>query len=109
MTMGAKTEVLQEALAEYLSASKELKSAILHRLEKTVKMHRKAIIRRLKTLQLRKEGVNWNDKRGRSMYYTPDVTAALKELWDISHGMCAERLHTQINEYLNPLIRDRMC
>ncbi len=108
MTMGAKTEVLVEALAEYLKASKELKSEILDRLAKTLRMHRKAIIRRLKTLQLRNEGVNWNDKRGRSVYYTPDVTAALKELWDIAHGMCAERMHPQINAYLNPLIRDAM-
>lgn len=108
MTMGAKNEVLEEALAEYLRSSKEEKSKILDRLEKTVHMHRKAIIRRLRTVQLRKVGVNWNDTRGRAVYYTPDVTAALKDLWDISHGLCAERLHTQISEYLRPLIRDRM-
>lgn len=104
--MGAKKEVLEDALAEYLRASRHEKSKILDRLKKTVHMHRKAIIRRLKTLQLRKVGVNWSDARGRSLYYTPDVTAALKDLWDISHGMCAERLHTQIGAYLNPLIRD---
>lgn len=108
MTMGTKTEVLRDALKAYLRAPKEEKAKILDRLEKTVHMHRKAIIRRLRQLQLRKKGVNWNDKRGRSVYFTPDVTAALKELWDISHGLCAERLHTQIGAYLNPLIRDGM-
>lgn len=108
MTMGAKTEVLQEALAEYLSASKELKGEILHRLERVVKMHRKAIIRRLKTLQLRAEGVNWREGRGRPVEYGTDVTAALRDVWDIGHEMCAERLHEAVGEYVDILIRDRM-
>ena len=108
MTMGAKTEVLQEALAEYLSASKELKREILNRLEKTVNMHRKAIIRRLKVLQLRAEGINWRERRGRPIEYGKDVTAALRDVWEIGHGMCAERLHEAISEYVDILIRDQM-
>ena len=108
MTMGAKTEVLEEALAEYLKASKELKGEILNRLEKTVKMHRKAIIRRLRVLQLRAEGINWRERRGRPTEYGKDVTAALREIWEIGHEMCAERLHEAIGEYVDVLIRDKM-
>ena len=108
MTMGAKTEVLQEALTEYLSASKELKGEILNRLEKTVRMHRKAIIRRLKVLQLRLERINWFEGRGRPVTYGKDVTAALRDIWEIGHEMCAERLHEVVNEYIDILIRDRM-
>jgi hypothetical protein len=50
-------EVIADALPKYLKASKEEKGAILDRLEETVKMHRKAISRRLRALQLRDEGV----------------------------------------------------
>ena len=108
MTMGAKTEVLQEAVAEYLSASKELKGEILDRLEKTVRMHRKAIIRRLKVLQLRLKRINWFEGRGRPITYGKDVTAALRDIWEIGHEMCAERLHEVVHEYVDILIRDNM-
>lgn len=103
-----KHEVIKDALKEYLEASKEEKGAILDRLEKTVKMHRKAIIRRLRAFQLRDEGVNWNDRRGRRVYYGNDVTNALKYLWEIAHEICAERLHAAKEEYLAPLMRDGM-
>jgi hypothetical protein len=106
--MGTKHEVIRDALDEYLGASKAEKGEILDRLEKTVKMHRKAILRRLRTLQLRDEGVNWRDHRGRPRYYGPDVTEALRYLWEIAHEICAERLHAVKEEYLAPLMRDGM-
>ena len=62
--MGAKTEVLEEALPEYLAATREMKSEIMNRLVKTVRMHRKAIVRRLKVLQLRAKNINWFEGRG---------------------------------------------
>jgi hypothetical protein len=108
MTMRTKHEVIQDVLAEYLKASKEEKTEILDRLEKTVRMHRKSIIRRLHVAQLRRKGVNWNDRRGRPEYYGPDVTHALKYLWEIAHEICAERLHAVKEEYLTPLVRDDM-
>lgn len=108
MTMGAKHEVIAEALAEYLAASREMKTEILNRLEKVTKMHRKAIVRRLRVLQLRVKNVNWFEGRGRPVEYGKDVTAALKELWEIGHELCAERLHEAIDEYVDILIRDKM-
>ena len=108
MTMGAKKEVLEEALPEYLAASREMKGEILNRLVKTVKMHRKAIIRRLKVLQLRVESINWFEGRGRPVTYGKDATAALRDIWEIGHEMCAERLHEVVNEYVDILIRDKM-
>ena len=106
MTMITKHEVIKEALDEYLRSSKEGKGVILDRLELTVKMHRKAIVRRLIVLQKRKEGYDWNDKRGRSVYYTSDTTEALRYLWDVSHELCAERLHPVVTEYINSLKED---
>jgi hypothetical protein len=106
--MRTKHEVIEDALKEYLRASKQLKKEILDRLEKVVGMERKSIIRRFGVLQRRKEGYDWNDHRGRPVYYTPDVVAALYEVWEISHELCAERLHPILGEYVNVLIRDRM-
>jgi hypothetical protein len=106
--METKKDVLRDALTQYLKGTKEEKGGILTRLCETVHMHRKAVIRHLRTLQTRKEGVNWNDHRGRPRYYGKDVTAALHALWECAHRICAERLHAVKEEYLIPLIRDRM-
>jgi L-lactate utilization protein LutB len=92
MIMATKNEVIKEVLSEYLKASKKEKTKILDRLEETVKMHRKAIVRRLRVLQMRDVGINWNDKRGRKIYYGKDVTEALKYLWETAHEICAETI-----------------
>lgn len=106
--MATKHEVIEDVLAKYVKAEKEEKGCILDRLEETTKMHRGSIKRRLKVLQNRIEGYNWSDHRGRSVYYTPDVTAALHEVWTISHELCAERLHPILGEYVDILVRDKM-
>lgn len=106
--MGTKHEVIRDALREYLAASKDTKSRILTRLEQTVKMHRKAILRRLRVLSRRVEEVNWHDRRGRPTEYGYTVTEALRYLWGIAHEICAERLHAVRGEYLAPLMRDGM-
>ncbi|HEY4476952.1 MAG TPA: hypothetical protein VJB69_03180 [Candidatus Paceibacterota bacterium] len=98
MTTMTKHEVIKETLSEYLRAGKIEKGKILDRLEATVRMHRKAIVRWLRVLQLRRVGWNWNDERGRKVYYTADVTEALRNVWNIAHELCAERLHAIIGE-----------
>lgn len=107
MTTMTKHEVIKDGLSTYLQAGKVEKGKILDRLEVTVRMHRKAIVRRLKVLQLRRVGWNWDDRRGRKVYYTADVTEALREVWDVSHELCAERLHAIVGEYATILQRDR--
>jgi hypothetical protein len=106
--MRTKHEVIEDALLQYLRASKQSKKEILDRLEKVTHMQRKSIIRRLGVLQRRKEGYDWHDHRGRPVYYTPDVMAAIHDVWSISHELCAERLHPVLDEYVDILIRDRM-
>src|SRR3989338_2751889 len=108
MIMATKHDVIKEELEGYLKASRIEKSQILDRLETTLRMHRKAIIRRFKVIQLRSEGYNWNDHRGRPIQYTPDVTAALKYVWENSHEICSERLHSVLHEYVEIFIRDGM-
>lgn len=48
------------------------------------------------------------DNRGRATYYTPDVTAALKTVWEAGNEVCGELLHPMIPEYVNIFRRDRM-
>jgi hypothetical protein len=91
-TMSTKQEVFTNTLQKYLKATKEEKGSILTGLAVSLGMHRKRIIARLKELQMRKVNVNWSDHRGRTLYYTPDVTAALKEVWEVGGKICAERL-----------------
>ena len=70
------------------------------------KMHRKAAIRKFSTIQT--DDPLKMENRGRALYYTPDVTAALKDIWDASNGLCGELLHPLIKEYFNILERDKL-
>jgi hypothetical protein len=69
-------------------------------------MGRKSIIRRLRNLQLRDPAQT--EHRGRSVYYTPDTTAALKEVWETGSEVCGELLHPMVREYISILIRDKL-
>lgn len=109
MIMATKQDILKEERTKYFKASKLEKTKILDRLEVTIKMHRKAIVRRFRVLQTIKIGYNWSDHRGRQTYYTKDCIAALREVWDISHELCAERLHgNELSNYVRILKRDSM-
>jgi hypothetical protein len=107
MTMATKKELFQEVLKRYLKASKLEKTVILNELSASSGMHRKAVIRSLRREQ-NHDPWKSQGKAGRPLIYGADVTAGLKEIWDISGGLCAERLHAVIEEYLNILIRDDM-
>lgn len=104
MNMATKKEVCQEKLAEYLQASAERKSQILDSICDITGMHRKSVIRRLKRLQMKDPLVS--DQRGRRTYYTPDVDAALKDVWDAANELCGELLHGVVKEYVSILRRD---
>ena len=69
-------------------------------------MHRKAAVRKFRSLQM--EDSCKSEGRGRSMYYTPDVTAALKDIWEDGDEVCGELLHPMIREYVSILERDHM-
>src|SRR3989338_2010704 len=106
MTMKTKTEIFNEYLEEYLKASKEQKTLLLDHVCFVTKMHRKATIRKFRVLQLRDPCKT--EKRGRSEYYGPDVTVALKEVWEAGNEVCGELLFPVINEYIDILIRDKL-
>lgn len=103
MTMATKHEIVGEFREQYYQADKKERSDILDHLEAVTRLKRKSIIKRFRLLQTRRSP--WQDGRGRREYYGADVTAALKELYDISRGLCAERLKPIVPEYVGILIQ----
>lgn len=106
MTMGTKNEIFKEHREIYFKAEKEGKGAILSHVCAVTGMARKAAIRKFGTLQKRDPA--HAEARGRSIYYTPDVTAALKDVWEAASEPCGELLHPILPEYIDILTRDRM-
>ena len=106
MNMATKNSIFERYLAEYLKADVPRKSVILDHVVDVTQMHRKAAIRKFRALQLR--DADKEDKRGRETFYTPDVTAALHEIWEMASEACGEVLHPVVNEYIDILIRDNL-
>jgi hypothetical protein len=106
MTMATKQEIFREKLKEYLAASRQGKGVILDAVCGTAGVHRKAAIRRFRTLQLRPHVQA--ARSGRKRLYGPEFAAALRELWEMSGRICAERLRPILPEYVRVLRRDGM-
>jgi hypothetical protein len=66
-------------------------------------MHRKAAIRKFRKLQMNGDK---KEKRGRKVFYTPDVTTALRTIWTTGSQLCGELIHPIIEEYVSILRRD---
>lgn len=99
-----KKGVFEEKCEEYWKASKKRKGVILSSLVEVTGLKRKSCIKRLRKLQTKDPARQ--EQRGRPRYYTPDVIAALHDVWEIGSEACGENLHSQINEYIDILIRE---
>lgn len=106
MIMATKNDIFQEHLSAYLKADKQQKGVILKHACFVTGMRRKAAIRKFRRLQMTDVGKREN--RGRSEYYTPDVTLALKTVWEAGGEVCGELLHPVIAEYVGILKRDKL-
>ena len=107
MNMATKNNIFEEYLEEYLKASRTRKGEILTHVCFVTKLHRKSASRRFKRLQLR--GSTPSTKRqGRPIVYGPDVTVALRTVWEAGGEVCGELLHPVTHEYIDILIRDGM-
>jgi len=109
--METKKEVFSRYGKEYYQARKKKgKRKTLTKIIDTVKdvtgMGRKSIIRSFNRNQMKDPYVE--ETRGRPLYYTPDVTVALKEVWEAGSEVCGELLHPVVAEYVNILKRDKM-
>lgn len=107
MTMGTRNDIFQSHLQTYLSASKVEKGKLLEQVCTITTMHRKAAIRKFRQLQLSSSSIAL-PKRGRPCTYTPDVTTALKGIWEAASCLCGELLHPVIADYVAILQRDHM-
>lgn len=104
--MAMKNNIFKRYLEEYLQASRKRQGEILDHACDVTQMHRKAAVRKFARLQMKYD--SWSDKRGRPPTYGPDVTFALRTVWEAGNEVCGELLHPVANEYINILIRDNM-
>jgi hypothetical protein len=104
--MITKNNIFDRYLSEYLKASKRRKGEILHTVCDISSMHKKAAIRKFRKRRLKK-GCDF-EKRGRKIYYTPDVSVALKTVWEAGSEICGELLHPIIPEYVSIFQRDNL-
>ncbi len=106
MNMVTTNHIFREHLDRYLSASKAGKGAILTQVCFVAGLHRKAAVRKFRRLGRRRSTTR--DRRGRRTIYGPDVTAALKVVWEAGNEVCGELLFPLIAEYVEILQRDTM-
>lgn len=67
-------------------------------------VHPKSVPRSFRRIQMRRMGTE--ERRGRKTIYTPDVVAALKDVWNTASEPCAENLHGVLADYVRILKRD---
>lgn len=104
--MAHKQGVFEEKLEAYLRGPKKRRGEILDAVVEVSGLTRKGAIKRFRAMQMRDPCAT--EKRGRPRVYTPDVVAALKDVWDIGSEACGENLHSQIKEYIDIQIRKEM-
>lgn len=108
--METKNQVFERYKDEYFKAKalkkggRQKQTRILDIVCGVVHIHRKSASRKFRHLQGRDPCTV--ETRGRPVYYTPNVTAALKDTWDASNGSCGELLHPMIAEYVEIFKRD---
>ena len=108
MNMATKKDIFEEHLPSWRKARKDRgqRGEIIDHLCFVTGMHRNSVSRKFRGIQMRDP--SHVERRGRRTLYTPDVTAALKEVWNVGDEACGELLHPQIREYVLILKRDKM-
>lgn len=104
--MATKNEIFGEYKKKYYAGSKVEKGAILMQVCAVTGITRKGAIRKFGVLQGR-DTVAYREQRGRETRYGPDVTAALKDIWEAGNRVCGELLHPMISEYVTIMRRDK--
>lgn len=105
MNMTTKNSIFERYLEEYLGSDKARKGAILDHVVDVTRMHRNAASRKFHALQLGDPA--HTEGRGRTVYYTKDVDAALRTIWETANEPCGELLHPLIGEYVAIFKRDK--
>jgi hypothetical protein len=105
--MTTKRDIFEEHLHAWLRARKDKKKRgeIIRHICFVAGMHKKSIPRSFTRLQMRDGSAK--ELRGRKAYYTPDVTAALRQIFDTASEPCAENLFAIVPEYVAILEREK--
>lgn len=106
MTMATKKNIFEEHLEQYIKANRVEKGRILNNVCFVTGICRKAAIRKFKRLRTNVPGSS--NRRGRPTVYGPDISVALKLVWEAGNEVCGELLRPVVNEYIDILKRDRM-
>lgn len=108
MNMTTKNNIYSEHLAAWLKARHDRKKRgeIVANICFVTGVHPKSVPRSFRRLQMRRTGTE--ERRGRKTIYTPDVIAALKDVWDVASEPCAENLHGVLADYVRILQRDHL-
>lgn len=108
MNMTTKNNIYSEHLAAWLKAKydKKKRGEIVAHVCFVAGVHPKSVSRSFRRAQMRRPGLG--ERRGRREYYTPDVIAALRDVWDTASEPCAENLHGVLSDYVRILTRDKL-
>ena len=101
MTRGAMKEYLDTIRPRYLRAGRKEKSRILDEAVRVTGLHRKALIRALRS---QPRGTP-RGRVGRPRRYGLEAAAAVKTLWEASDRVCAKRLQPFLPELMEVLER----
>ncbi len=102
MTHARIREWVESWRPRYLKASRKEKTRILNEFVALTGYHRKSALR---ILRRGYKPRSW-DRRGRPRVYTPDVKAALLEVWEASGRICSQRLAPFLPELMAALKRE---
>jgi len=105
MNMAHRLGVFGEKAEEYWKADKKRKGEILKSVSDVTGLKRKACIKHFRKMQMKDSRISV--KRGRPVYFTPDVVDALKDVWEIGSEACGENLHPMIGEYIDIQVREK--
>ena len=80
--MATKQSIFEEHLTQWMAARKDKKQRgkIIEHIVFTAKVHPKSISRSFRRIQMKDSSSR--EGRGRKTYYTPDVLAALTDIWE---------------------------
>lgn len=106
--METKKNIFREHLEAWVGARRDKKKRgeIIRHICFVTGIHPKSVPRSFRRVQMRDP--THREQRGRKTTYTPDVIAALHELWETASESCGENLHPMIPEYVHILTRDSM-
>lgn len=106
MIMATRKGIFEEHLGAWLQAKgdKKRRGEIIRNICFIAKVHPKSVPRSFRRVQHRDP--LQEETRGRPTVYTPDVTAALKQVWEAGGEVCGELLHPLIAGHVAAIARE---